>query len=73
MTRSDRVDKLEREAGPQRCPECGGKQIFEERRPDGSVTFEGDPCPVCDSPNRIIVTFGNNRVRDDGDYVSDDE
>lgn len=78
MAMEDRVDRLEREAGPRRCEACGGKVIFEEQQPDGSVVYPlGEPCPTCGSadkngtPGKIIVTFGNDPVRDDGD--EDDE
>lgn len=80
MAREDRVDRLEREAGPRRCEDCGGFVIFEELYPGGEVRYPfGPPCPTCGSkgtdgkPGKIIVnmTGRNDRPRDDGDEAEE--
>ena len=47
----DRTRRLEKRAGLDKdgpCPECGGRIVYAEHRPDGTVTYPlGGPCSAC--------------------------
>jgi DNA-directed RNA polymerase subunit RPC12/RpoP len=47
----DRTRRLEKRAGLDKegpCPECGGRIVFAEHQPDGTVTYPfGGPCSTC--------------------------
>lgn len=70
MAREDRVGRLEREAGPRRCEDCGGFVIWEELYPGGEVRYPfGPPCPTCGSggtdgkPGKIVVDMTGSQDR----------
>ncbi|PLS83591.1 MAG: hypothetical protein CYG60_21695 [Actinobacteria bacterium] len=53
MGLKDRTRRLEKRAGLDKdgpCPECGGRIVFAEHRPDGAVDYPlGGPCSTCEN------------------------
>lgn len=43
-----RLRRLQVPRKPERCPECSGRIVFAEHRPDGTVDYLlGGPCSTC--------------------------